>query len=184
LNLGRDRCKKVSIGGGLRKITVVQRRLELLKMEGLGFNQAEIVKQLSEKYQCSARAVYYDFARRPGWQPTLLQLADQEKVLLKVINRYEQIYRQAAFKCLTADNENVWIGALKVMLAANSMHACCAIYVVVVGIVFRTRRYRYTSSKSALNFRMRCIILDTSILSTSAPARWASRMRRSRSVKM
>ena len=82
---------------------MVQRRLELLKMEGLGFNQAEIVKQLSEKYQCSARAVYYDFERRPGWQPTLLQLSDQEKVLLKVINRYEQIYRQAAFKCLTAE---------------------------------------------------------------------------------
>jgi len=85
---------------------VVQRRLELLKMEGLGFNQAEIVKQLSEKYQCSARAVYFDFERRPSWQPTLLQLSDQEKVLLKVINRYEQIYRQAAFKCLTAANEN------------------------------------------------------------------------------
>jgi len=92
----------------------------LLKMEGLGFNQAEIVKQLSEKYRCSARAVYYDFERRPGWQPVLLQLSDQEKVLLKVINRYEQIYRQAAFKCLTAANENVWIGALKVMLATNS----------------------------------------------------------------
>ena len=99
---------------------MIQRRLELLKMEGLGFNQAEIVKQLSEKYHCSTRAIYYDFERRPGWQPTLLQLADHEKILLKVINRYEQIYRQAAFKCLTADNENVWIGALKVMLAANS----------------------------------------------------------------
>ena len=78
------------------------------------------MKQLSEKYQCSARAVYYDFERRPEWQPTLLQLSDQEQILLKVINRYEQIYRQAAFKCLTAANENVWIGALKVMLAANS----------------------------------------------------------------
>jgi len=99
---------------------MVQRRLELLKMEGLGFNQAEIVKQLSEKYQCSTRVIYYDFERRPSWQPTLLQLSDQEKILLKVINRYEQIYRQAAFKCLTAANENVRIGALKVMLVANS----------------------------------------------------------------
>jgi hypothetical protein len=59
-----------------------------------------------EKYRCSARAIYFDFERRPSWQPTLLQLSDQEKILLKVINRYEQIYRQAAFKCLTAANEN------------------------------------------------------------------------------
>lgn len=37
------------------------RRLELLKLEGLGFSQAEIVKELSVKCACSERAVYSDF---------------------------------------------------------------------------------------------------------------------------
>ena len=49
----------------------VVRRLELLKMEGMGFNQSEIVKQLSEKYRCSERTVYYDFENRRDWQPAL-----------------------------------------------------------------------------------------------------------------
>ena len=40
---------------------VVSRRLELLKLEGLGFSQAEIVKGLSQKCACSRRTVYNDF---------------------------------------------------------------------------------------------------------------------------
>ena len=39
----------------------VSRRLELLKLEGLGFSQAEIVKELSQKCACSRRTVYGDF---------------------------------------------------------------------------------------------------------------------------
>lgn len=40
---------------------IVLRRLELLKLEGLGLSQAEIVKELSQKAGCSARTVYLDF---------------------------------------------------------------------------------------------------------------------------
>jgi len=39
----------------------VSRRLELLKLEGLGFSQAEVVKELSLKLGCSGRTVYGDF---------------------------------------------------------------------------------------------------------------------------
>ena len=42
---------------------VVVGRLELLKREGMGFNQSEIVKQLSEKFQYSERSVYYNFEK-------------------------------------------------------------------------------------------------------------------------
>ncbi len=38
----------------------VARRLELLKLEGLGFSQAEIVNELSQKSACTKRAVYKD----------------------------------------------------------------------------------------------------------------------------
>ena len=98
----------------------VARRLELLKLEGIGFNQVEIVKELSEKHQCSERAVYYDFESREGWQPVLQQLGDSQAILLKTVNRYEQIYRQASVRLLTGSQEATQLGALNVMLKANS----------------------------------------------------------------
>jgi hypothetical protein len=75
--------------------------LELLKLEGLGFSPAEIVKELSPKLGCSERTVYYDFESRASWQPVIQSVVDPEAVLLKVINRYEQIYRQASVRLLT-----------------------------------------------------------------------------------
>ena len=98
----------------------ILRRLELLKLEGLGFSQVEIVKELSQKAVCSARAVYNDFESRASWQPTLQSVIKPDDVLLKVINRYEQIYRQASMRLLTSPNEMVRLGALKIMLNANS----------------------------------------------------------------
>jgi hypothetical protein len=38
-------------------VDAVSRRLELLKLEGLGFSQAEIVNELSQKGACAKRAV-------------------------------------------------------------------------------------------------------------------------------
>ncbi len=97
------------------------RRLELLKLEGLGFSQAEIVKELSVKCTCSERTVYSDFETRESWQPILQSVIKPNAVLLKVINRYEQIYRQASMRLLTSSNELAQLGALNMMLKANSL---------------------------------------------------------------
>lgn len=99
----------------------VSRRLELLKLEGLGFSQAEIVKELSLKCDCSRRTVYKDFEGRAGWQPVLQSVLGHESLLLKVVNRYEQIYRQASVRLLTFQNELAQLGALNIMLKANAM---------------------------------------------------------------
>jgi transcriptional antiterminator len=99
----------------------VSRRLELLKLEGLGFSQAEIVKELSQKLTCSQRTVYNDFETRESWQPVVQSVIDARSVLLKVVNRYEQIYRQASIRLLTASNELAQLGALNTMLKANSL---------------------------------------------------------------
>jgi len=99
---------------------LVARRLELLKLEGLGFSRAEIVKELSVKLGCSGRTVYSDFERRESWQPVVQSVADAGKLLFKVINRYEQIYRQASVRLLTFTEEAAQLGALNVMLKANS----------------------------------------------------------------
>ena len=92
-------------------------------MEGTGFDQNEIVKHLSEKYGVCERTVYYDFQKREGWQPALTQVKDTTKMFMKVINRYEQIYRKASFIQLQAKNENAQVGALKVMLDTNTRTA-------------------------------------------------------------
>ena len=99
----------------------VSRRLELLKLEGLGFSQAEVVNELSVKSACSKRVVYKDFESRATWQPVLQSVTNPDKVLLKVINRYEQIYRQASMRFLTSSNELARMAALNIMLKTNSL---------------------------------------------------------------
>lgn len=99
---------------------IASRRLELLKLEGLGFSQAEIVKELSQKAACSKRTVYLDFECRASWQPILQSVVKADAILLKVVNRYEQIYRQASIRLLTSQNELAQLGALNTMLKANA----------------------------------------------------------------
>jgi hypothetical protein len=96
---------KLQFEGGYTSLDAVSRRLELLKLEGLGFSQAEIVKELSLKCACSKRTVYSDFEGRAGWQPVVQSVLKSESVLLKVVNRYEQIYRQASIRLPTSSNE-------------------------------------------------------------------------------
>ena len=100
---------------------VVSRRLELLKLEGLGLSQAEIVRQLSEKAGCAERTLYNDFETRASWQPILQSVIKPEDVLLKITNRYEQIYRQASMRVLSSPNPLVQLGALNMMLKVNSL---------------------------------------------------------------
>ncbi len=99
----------------------VARRIELLKLEGLGFSQAEIVKDLSEKAKCSKRTIYIDFETRENWQPILQNLPKPEAILMKIVNRYEQIYRRAGIEHLRAEEESTRLGALNLMLKANSL---------------------------------------------------------------
>src|SRR5208283_5013026 len=99
----------------------VNRRLELLKLEGLGLSRAEIVKQLSQKMECSERTIYNDFECRSTWQPLLQGATSPNDVLLKVVNRYEEIYRQASRKMLTSPNVLAQLGALNIMLKANAL---------------------------------------------------------------
>jgi len=93
----------------------------LLKLEALGFTQVEIVKELSQKTECSQRTIYNYFETRGEWQPIQQSCVKSSDVLLKVVNRYEEIYRQASKRMLTSDNTLVQISALNVMLKANSL---------------------------------------------------------------
>lgn len=94
----------------------------MLKLEGLGLSQTEIVKQLSQNAKCSERTIYNDIETRGIWQPTLQGLTRPEDVVLKAVNRNDQIYRQASIRVLSSSNELAQLGALNIMLKANSKH--------------------------------------------------------------
>jgi len=102
------------------KATAVKRRLELLKLEGLGFSMPEIVTELSQKYECSGRTVYRDFESRGQWQPELQNVKNHTQILMRTVNRYEQIYREASVRLLTGTQEFTQLGALNIMLKVNS----------------------------------------------------------------
>jgi hypothetical protein len=93
------------------KVTAVKRRLELLKLEGLGFSMPEIVTELSQKYQCSGPTVYRDFESRGQWQPELQNVKNHTQILMRTVNRYEQIYREASVRLLTGTQELTQLGA-------------------------------------------------------------------------
>ena len=105
----------------------------MLKLEGLGFSQAEIVKELSQKNACSKRTIYNDFEARACWQPILQGDVKPHEVLLKVINRYEQIYRQASLRFITTSNELARMAALNIMLKTNSLMCETAVLPEVLG---------------------------------------------------
>jgi hypothetical protein len=100
---------------------VITRRLELLKLEGLGLSQVEIVKQLCKSSGCAERTVYNDFETRASWQQILHSGIKPEDTLLKIVNRYEQIYRQASIRLHSSPNPLVQLGALNTMLKVNSL---------------------------------------------------------------
>lgn len=94
----------------------LERRLEILKLEGNGLEPCEIVKELSVKYGITERAVYKDFETRSRWQP---QLQDLKKTLLKVRNRHEQLYRKAVVAYMQAKSDHARIAALNLMRQVN-----------------------------------------------------------------
>jgi len=97
-------------------LKTLERRLKLLEKEGEGLSPAEIVQELSLQFNCTCRTIYKDFQKRAEWQPTLQQLGNQKDLILKVLNRYEQLYRLAHRKFLNSANESCQVAYLKLMM--------------------------------------------------------------------
>ena len=77
------------------------------------------MNDLSTKYKVHPRTVYKDFESKKKWQPELTELKDNQEVLLKIINRYEQIYRAASFVQFNTKNESARLGAFRIMMEAT-----------------------------------------------------------------
>ena len=101
---------------------VLERRLEFLKLEGLGLSLPEIVKELATKYGVSTRAVYNDSERRPIWQNMLSQFRDIEKAALTYSNKLNYIYLKASSMVLQG-SEVSRVPALRVMLEVADRQA-------------------------------------------------------------
>ena len=89
-------------------------------MEGDGFDRPDIVKTLSQEFQCSTRTLQRDIAIREKWQPQITHLTDKKQAYYSLLNRFEQIYKKGSFTYQHCNNENVKIAALKLMLDALS----------------------------------------------------------------
>ena len=93
-----------------------ERRLEMLKLEGNGLEPPEIVKELSEKFGVTPRAVYKDFETRGTWQPKFQEF---QKAVAKLCNRHEQLYRKAVISYMQAETDRERIAALNLMRQIN-----------------------------------------------------------------
>jgi len=94
----------------------------LLRLEGKGFHRIEVVKELSTKFGVTEQTIYNDYASRQEWQPKLSDLTDSN-VLMKIANRYDQIYRDLSFKALETKNESVWLGCQNDKIKINQLMA-------------------------------------------------------------
>ena len=94
----------------------LERRLELLKLEGNGLLRPEIVQDLSEKFGCVRGTIYNDFATKPHWQPLLLEV---KHALLTIVNRQEQLYRKASLAYRKAENNAQKIAAINLLENIN-----------------------------------------------------------------
>ena len=77
--------------------------------------------------------IYFIKNDAPRWALTFQGVSESKEVLFKVLNRYEQIYRQASMRFLTASNELAKLGALNIMLKANSLVCETAVLPEVLG---------------------------------------------------
>jgi transcriptional antiterminator len=129
-------------------VVAVERRLELLKREGLGFSQPEIVKELSESLHCSERTVYHDFEGRERWQPELQHVENHSRILMKIVNRYERALKQLlGHKNIQSTMVYIHLEAaifadrndeFQVVVAKNTQEAC---KIVKVGFEYVTGDY-------------------------------------------
>lgn len=101
---------------------VLERRLEFLKLEGLGLSLPEIVQELSQKYALTKRTIYYDSEHRASWQNMLTQVHDIERALLIYQNKLDSIYRRLSFIAVQG-SEMAKVQALRVMLGVVSRQA-------------------------------------------------------------
>ena len=76
----------------MTKSEVVERYIEILRLEANGLKPFEIVNDISKNYQISKRTVQRYLNEKQIWQPKITELSNS---LLRVINRHEELYRKA-----------------------------------------------------------------------------------------
>jgi hypothetical protein len=111
------------MGMSLKNLT--ERRMEILKMQGMGFNDHEITKELSQKYNVSRRAVQRDIQVQAEWS-LVLSKTDRKRLFAKYVAMYEQNYRNMAVIKVTTENESNRIGASK--LQVEILDRLCQLY--------------------------------------------------------
>jgi hypothetical protein len=99
------------------QLQTLERRLELLRLEGNGLTRPEIVEELTQKFGCSKDTVWYDLRTKPRWQPVITEI---KQALLTIINRHEQLYRKASLAYMKAGDNKEKMLAVNLMKNINA----------------------------------------------------------------
>jgi hypothetical protein len=76
----------------------LRRWVEILRLEGNGFLNSEIVDDIASKFGVSRRTVQRDLRNRLMWQPLVTEIVNSA---YKIFNRHDQLYRKACFLYLS-----------------------------------------------------------------------------------
>jgi len=96
--------------------TTLERRLDLLKLEGNGLLRPEIVKELSVRFKVTKNTLWYDFRTKHKWQPFIQEL---KTVYLRIINRHDQLYRKASLEYMRGGTVKEKLVAVNLMRVLN-----------------------------------------------------------------
>jgi len=91
-------------------------KTDLLKKDGEGFSKAEVVKDLSRKYNVSSRDIYHYYENMSKWLPEILGYQNARQHWLRCMARLETIYSAAGFYRFQGSSDIVKIQALKIQL--------------------------------------------------------------------
>lgn len=99
------------------QLQTLERRLELLRLEGNGLTRRELVEELSTRFECSKDAIWYDIRNKATWQPAITEV---KQALLTIINRHEQLYRKASLAYMQAHDNKEKMLAVNLMKSINA----------------------------------------------------------------
>jgi hypothetical protein len=89
------------------------RRRDMLRFHSRGLKLVDYIEKLTNKYNCSRRAIESDFSRRNEWIPKILSLDDAKALVNELMLTLKEA-RTAAWRIFhEADNDNARVGALR-----------------------------------------------------------------------
>jgi len=94
---------------------ILERRLDCLDYSFSGLRCSEWIPIIAGRYGVSESALWSDWSRRDAWLPQIIQLDKSAFKMSELIGRMERAATKAYSTMLATSNENVRIGAARIV---------------------------------------------------------------------